>query len=364
MKDEDKRRQYDLIYPSIKRNRADSQSTRQKPPPASTPQTEAVREAAQLAALRKEKEERSARWKITRNALASPIFEMQRAIRRLEQDIKNLATIAAAEKAEEARKNNWGTWMLSPLYNKKEESEEEKARKDRQRQERRIEKDMKERRLSSEQAKLQEKEEQMKGAQADIDGADSRTDQAMRAFELRRWNREARELAEKERLERERLEKIMKRQREQRDKEAAAAREAYRKQQEEAQAAREASWKRQVEARAAELARQEEHRRQQRRQTNAMHSNFGNGSTRHTSASNCAHGGWWDKNHGRTACPECYGVWNYLLECPGYGKKACPKCQSTLRPRFPHHTERTDQRRASRPRSEIPHYYTYDDYDD
>lgn len=122
LKDQDKRRQCNHIYPSIKRGRTDTQGTQQKPPPASTPQTEAVREAAQLVALRKEKEERSARWKSTRSDLEFSIFEFRRTVRRLEQDIKNLASLAAAEKAEQARKNSWGTWMLSPLYKKVDET--------------------------------------------------------------------------------------------------------------------------------------------------------------------------------------------------------------------------------------------------
>jgi len=86
--------------------------------------------------------------------VCSTLFELQRGIRRLEQGIKILDSISAAEAAAEVQKNTWGTWLLSPIYKMVEESEEEEARKDRGRQERRIEKDMKERRLESKKAEL------------------------------------------------------------------------------------------------------------------------------------------------------------------------------------------------------------------
>lgn len=63
-------------------------------------------------------------------------------------------SIVAAEAAEEEQKNSWGTWLLSSIYKKAEDSEEEKARRERERQEKRIEKDMNERRLESKKADL------------------------------------------------------------------------------------------------------------------------------------------------------------------------------------------------------------------
>lgn len=55
------------------------------------------------------------------NVLDSSIFELKREVRRLEQEITNLESIVAAEAAEEAQKNSWGTWLLSPIYKKVEE---------------------------------------------------------------------------------------------------------------------------------------------------------------------------------------------------------------------------------------------------
>jgi hypothetical protein len=90
----------------------------------------------------------------------------------LEQEIKNLDSIVAAEAAEEAQKYSWGPWLLSPIYKKAEDSEEEKARRDRARQERRIEKDMKQRRLGLKTADLKKEESLLRKAKEEADAED------------------------------------------------------------------------------------------------------------------------------------------------------------------------------------------------
>ena len=250
-KDEGRRREYDLIYPSASRSNADAQSTQKPCPPAtSAPRSEALREATQIAAIRKNKEERGARWRLSRRAFELSISELQRSISRLEQDIENLASIAAAEVGVEAHKNSWGAWLLSPFYKQADESEDEKARKDRQRQERRIEKDLKERRLGLHQAQLREKEILLQQAKKEIDAANTCDDQTIRDIEAKASHRETRERLEKEMAERERLARIFKRQQEEREKQT--------------QEAKEASSRQRAEARAAQSAQQKEHRRRQR----------------------------------------------------------------------------------------------------
>jgi curved DNA-binding protein CbpA len=73
---------------------------------------------------------------------------------------------------------------------------------------------------------------------------------------------------------------------------------------------------------AAELARQEEQERLQ---------------------SACGHGGWWDKVPGPTTCPECQGVWSFLLKCPDCHLQVCPRCQLVMRPRVRRNTAKTDR---------------------
>jgi hypothetical protein len=126
----------------------------------------------------------------------------------LEHDIGALASIAAAEVAVEARKNSWSTWLLSPLYTQVKESEDEKGRKDRARQERKIEKDLKERRLCLHQAQLLQREYQLKEAEKAFVAANLGNDQTIAAIAAKGRNREIRERLEREKMERERLARL------------------------------------------------------------------------------------------------------------------------------------------------------------
>lgn len=352
MKDESKRQAYDLIYPSFTRRRPSPQNTQTpRPPPASTPQPEALNEAAHIAALQKSKQERGARWRIKKNAFDSSIFELQRGIRQLEQEIKNLDSIFAAEAAIEAQKNSWRTWLLSPISKKAEDTEEEKARKDRERQERRIEKDMKERRLVLKKADLKREENLSRKAKEEIDAADLGDDGKIRVIQARIWARETRERQEREKVERERKAKFWKQQQEQREKWEREAAEALRKQQ--------------AEKRAAEQKRQEEETRKWQNIINNetrkyreqyAHLNLPEGSTRQAYTLTCRHDGWWPKVQGRTACPECDEIWTYLLQCPGCKMKACPRCQAAIRPRIPRNAARTNRRAPSQVRTPSPDF--------
>ena len=251
----------------------------------------------------------------------------------MEQEIKKLDSILIAEAAEEAQKRSWGTWLLSPIYKKAEENEEEKARKDRQRQERRIEKDMKERRLGLKEANLKKEESTLKEAKEEMDAADLVDNGKIRVIQdiiqaRETWEREERERPERERLERERLE----RERLERERKARIWQQHHEQRKREREAA-EASRKRQAEERAAEQKRQEEQaKRWQKNFDNEQYPFTAEGSTYQASKILCGHDGWWPKVQGRTACPECHEIWTYLLQCPGCRMKACPKCQYTIRP--------------------------------
>ncbi|RFU31682.1 hypothetical protein B7463_g4645, partial [Scytalidium lignicola] len=328
LKDESKRKAYDHIYPSIRQSRSSPKTTQTpRPPPASTPQSRTLSEAAQIIALQKSKQERSARWWTKKNAFDSSIFELQRDIQRLEQEIQNLESIVAADAAKDAQKNSWGTWLLSPIYKRVEDTEEEKERKDRKRQERRIEKDMKERRLGLKKADLKKEESLLRKAKEEVDAANLVDDRKIRAIQDGIWARETRERREREKVERENIARIYKQQQEQREKQQREAAEALRKQQ--------------VKEQAAEQKRQEKQARK--------------GSTRKPSTSTCSHDGWWPKVQGRTACPECSESWTYLLQCPGCKMKACPRCQGMIRRRIPRNAART---RVKTPTSD-PFYNDY-----
>lgn len=317
MNDEIKRREYDLIYPSIKNNRANPQSAqipRFHAAPAS--HSEAGNEIAQISALQKQKEERNARWRVKRFSFEVSISELHRSSRELERNIIDLVSIEAAEKAEEARKNSWGTWLLSPLYNQRVESEEERARKDRGRQERMIEKDLKKRRLWMQESETRTHESQVRKGDMAIDAENIRDDKNIQYLADRKLAREAREQQEKWIAEVERRMKIKKQQQEQRDRELREAKQHL--------------GKLEVEARAAESLFQQETRRLQQRFGNDLDSCLGNGATLQSHTSDCSHAGWWSEVHGRTTCPRCCNIRTYLLQCPRCQTKACPTCRSDL----------------------------------
>jgi hypothetical protein len=287
----------------------------------------------------------------------SSIFEIKREIRRLEQDIKGLDSILAAEVAAEAQKNSWSTWLLSPIYKKAEDSDEEKARKDRARQERRIEKDMKERRLDANKSRLKTTETLMRTLKAEIDAADSRDEVMIQNIQHKIWMREYRERQEKEqaeKAERDRKAQQMRQQQEQQRKKEREAAEVLRQE----QAAK----------RAAEQKRYEDENRKwqeiieeqaRKRWEHSTFSTFAERSGPQTRTATCQHDGWWPKVQGRTVCPECYESWTYLLQCPGCAMKACPRCQAAVRPRRPRNATRTDRRVPPRIRTPSPDY----DYD-
>ncbi|KAI0537201.1 DnaJ domain-containing protein [Xylaria digitata] len=327
LKDESRRRAYDLLYPSIRRCHTSPPTS--GPPPASDPQPES--EASEIAKLEKSKQERRARWSTNKRPIEFSIFELQREIRRLENEIKALESIATAEAAQEARNNSWSAWLLSPIYKKAPVSEEEQAQKERRKQERRVEKDMKERRLYSKQADLKKQESLLKNGEAEVNGADSVDDRKIRSLQAKIRDRETRAREARERAQREEAARMRKREQEEWEKRQREAAEQARKQQAEAaEKARkqQAEWTERVAAAA---------RRRQEEQDRAAKARWGDffddGEPYFSAARACVHDGWWPKVQGRRACPQCHDTWNYLLECPGCKMEACPKCQSTIRPR-------------------------------
>ena len=230
-------------------------------------------------------------------------------------------SIAAAEVAEEAQKNSWGTWLLSPIYKKADESEEEKSRKGRQMQERRIEKDMKERWLVLKTAEYRKQESLFREAQKEVDAANLVDTGKIGALQAKIQARASQERQERERVEREQMARIWKQQQDHQDKREREAADALRR--------------RRAEEQAALQKRQEEQARE-------WQTAFDDGYQ--ASRILCGHDGWWSKVQGRTACPECHVIWTYLLQCPGCNMKACPKCQHTIRPRRNGNRARETQR--------------------
>ena len=274
---------------------------------------------------------------------------MKRGIRRMEQEIANLNSILAAEAAEEAQKNSWTTWLLSPLHKKAVESDEEKARKDRARQERRIEKDMKERRLFDKKSFLKDTEDSMMKSKDVFLAADQRDNALICSLKYKIQaigNRQR----QREKAERDRVAEQMRRQREDREKREREAAE-LRRQQQAAQQAAEQRRREEEQKRFDEMFRDI----YTQAPTSATSSNSRERYASNTGTTTCRHDGWWPKVQGRTTCPTCYESWTYLLQCPGCAMKACPKCQAAVRPR------RTNRRAPPRFRTPSPTYWDWDD---
>jgi len=337
LKDDEKRKEYDIIYPLINRTRAGQQSTQgPQTSPASAQRSQAHDDAVQIAALHRMKQERLVRWANKQRMLELEISELEKPVWRLEQEIRTLASIAAAEASAEASKNSWTTWLLSPLYKQKVETEDEKAERSRRSQERMVEKSLKERRVCSQKDVLQSKRWCLKQAKQEKEAADLRDNRMIQTIDARIRDREAKELARSQAAGLEILRDIQRRHREQQEAQAARAR---------------------------QQAREEELREQASAYERRSNSGYNvhphaNRSTDHQgSTSTCSHAGWWDKVLGRTACPECYDVWNYLLQCPSCRRRACPKCQRRMRPSFAGNRAMPNRRPA-----QTSYYDGYDSY--
>ncbi len=230
------------------------------------------------------------------------------------------------------------------------------AGKDRERQERRIEKDMKDRRLESKNAELKTAENHLRKAKEKASAADSEDDRKILAIQAAIWLRQSLERQAKEKAEEERMVKIWRQQREQREQ-----REKQEKQEKQEWEAAEAVRKQQAEKRVAEQKRREEETRKWQKMEQDTNFDFTRESTLQARTSTCCHDGWWSKVQGRTACPNCYATRTYLLQCPGCTMKACPKCQAGIRRRMPRNAARTHRRAPQRARTPSPDFgYDYD----
>ena len=218
----------------------------------------------------------------------------------LVMELIRLDKLISAEAAEGTHKQGWTAWLLSPIYTQPEESEEEKQRKSRVRQERQVEKVLKERRLESQRAWLREERDRCAQAEGYKLSADASDDVVLQSLEATVRAREAREGLE-------------------RWKKESDAR--FKREEEQAELHRQ----QEQQAREAELARILKAKRQQ----NASEADRTKGAEAKARQSSCSHRGFWTETQGFATCAGCQNIGISLLECPGCGIKACPKCQVT-----------------------------------
>jgi hypothetical protein len=346
LKDERKRRAYDLIYPRLK---STHQSTPHPPPPQPAPRTPCPNPAAsaseqvdtnntaRIAAIEKSKQERASRWAKTRKIYDDAIFELNRDIRKLQTAIRDIDSIGIAEAAEEAAAKSWSRWILSPLYKKPVETEELKERKMRERIQRLHNKSFKETCLERNKKELLTQKGLLKQKQEEFEDFNRRDDRAKYEIEERIRLRRLREQMEKERAEQEARDKAWRaRMRQEREWEEKARKErelreklerdrrmkeyVERKKKEEAEEAARA--KREEEIRKAKIEKVKKMREEALRVAKAAKEK----------RRPCIHDGWWPKAEGWMACENCSETYRYLLKCPNCSLKACASCQRKLRP--------------------------------
>lgn len=235
-----------------------------------------------------------------RQAFESSIAELQGEVRRLVIELIKLDETDKAEAAEGTHKQGWTAWLLSPIYTQPGESEEEKERKSRARQDREIEKGRKNRRLESQRAWLREERDRCAQAKKYKLSADASDDVVLQSLEATVRAREAREGLE-------------------RWKKESDAR--FKREEEQAELHRQ----QEQQAREAELARILKVKRQQ----NASEADQTKGAEAKARQPSCSHRGFWTETQGFATCAGCQNIGISLLECPGCGIKACPKCQVT-----------------------------------
>ncbi|PVH84043.1 DnaJ-domain-containing protein [Cadophora sp. DSE1049] len=411
LKDSSQRRSYDLLYPGIKSRKSSTGNVppqtqpefSAKPsaqPSQSTPKPtqEDISDLAAIASLRKAKQEREAKWRTAAKGYDDAMFEIQREVAKLKKVIEDLESIRRAEEAEEAAAKSWSTWILSPLYKKPVDSDEEKARKANERLQRLHTKNFKERALDLKMVQLRKWQKELEDGRQTFAKANETDDRNIATYESRLLYRQARVRHERMQEEKFARERAQRAEEEKREKEQRERDRVNREEREKRQKAADDHWKKyQKELREEEerknmarKAREEAQNRrnydeftanQQRRQgaqpkaasSSSAHfkpqTSHATPSTSGARTSNCLHGGWWPKveaatPRGRLSCEECSAAYTYLLQCPGCKKKACASCQQKLKPVRNGRARTKPQQGNQQNKKQAKPHYDEDDYND
>ncbi|KAH8805183.1 DnaJ domain-containing protein [Xylogone sp. PMI_703] len=379
LKDDNKRRVYNLIYYArIKKKASHSQPKSTEPTSRSAPSGSNTRgynvnpEAAQISAIIIAKQQRATEWLRVQKQYSDIMSAIKEEAQKIHDGINLLVEIDKAEDAEDAAAKSWTTWLLSSIYQKRVRTEEEKATRASERLQRLHNRSFKEMDLKKKESKLKEYEDILRIRREEFDRANKKDDNVKAQLEEKIRIREKREKEKKERVEAEVRAEAWKKYWEQREKEAAEQRkkDEERRQQQEKEAAQRRmreQEERRKKAEAAERAwkKMEETLEEEMRKARSA----GFGKTQGAKEQEiCDHDGWWNKVSGRLACEKCFAAhYGYLLQCPGCQMKACATCQAALRPRRHNYRKKFDRRPkeewAKSPSPEPQSYTSYYEYD-
>lgn len=325
--DPEKRRVYDLRWPSIRDSLWTQQETEKR-------QTEAAQAEKRRAAEARAKKQQAdaARGERLRNLEQSrwrydqDIFELSRATRKLAADLKRLKELDDEDLRREKERNGWWAYLTSPISGQVKETDEEKQ----EREKKRVDRLASERIKGSELAQTEARLKKSQDAQRDVDGritaekkkAEDEENKAKEEARVRRL-REAEARAMREA--RERMAEMQRQRAEQAAKEAREAQAARN-----VREAQERAWEAAAAAAAERRRREAEERAKAERR--AAEEAAATAAAAKKSQSTCRHDGWWPKVEGMQLCSTCRTVQNrFALQCPRCKIVACASCQKGLR---------------------------------
>ncbi|KAL9578556.1 MAG: hypothetical protein Q9212_005642 [Teloschistes hypoglaucus] len=332
----------------------------------------------------KARSERLERFYQHKSSLDRDIFELNRVVTRLTNEIKRLQEQDEEEKRRERANDSWWTFVTSPIYGKTKESDEMKQRREEGRRQRLTSRYIKGFELEQKEARLKEMTSSLLDVEMKIAAEKRRSEDEARAQEYQRQEK----LRQEQEIRRRQEQEVKKKQEEQRAREfkaewerAAAERQrAKAKREEEAarkmQEAMEDRAREQREQRAREDERAKAYRKAeafaQAAEAARQKSRAGSGTTstrsKPTSAfqkqNSCQHRSFWPKLEGSFTCSRCLEVQRrFVFQCPGCETVACANCRQILR------GERSRPRTTSK-RPSVPHqantdnnYDPYSGYD-
>lgn len=369
LKDAEKRRLYDMKWPSIKeRLRAQRESEKHKAEAEEREQRRASQQRAKDKRVDEAREERLRRLEILKRRYNDDIFEVTRVVRKLMADLTRLQNKDDEDSRENRERNGWLAYLTSPIYGNQRETEDEKMARETERIQRLATKRIKEFELKEKEAKLQRLQDALRDANRKIAVENEKLEEALQAQVREEKQRKAQEASLKaERDMREnwtRVEEIrIKAQKERAEREAKKAREAEvaRKAQEELERALKAvaaerykmemrhKQKREEQERARNASAERSHRAAEelRRSTHAAEEAARNAQAQadfaygfshdgNATSSSCKHEWFWPKVMGSHQCQNCNLIRHrFAFQCPGCRIVACASCRQILRGEIP-----------------------------
>lgn len=370
LKDAEKRRLYDMKWPSIKEKlRAQHESEKYKAEAEEREQRRASQQRAKEQRVNEAREERVRHLEALKRKYNDDIFEVTRAVRKLMADLTRLQTKDDEDSKEYRERNGWLAYLTSPIYGIQRETEDEKMGREIERIQRLAIKRIKESELKEKETKLNRLQDALRDANNKIAVENEKAEEALQTKVREEKLRKAQEAsikAEREmREQRARLEEIRVRaQKERAEREAKKAREAEaaRKAQEELERARKAvaAERYKVEMKQAQRRQEEQERtrkasaeinqklaEERRRNTHAAEEKARKAKAQaafgyrfshdpNSTSSSCKHEWFWPRVMGSQQCQNCNLIQNrFAFQCPGCRMMACASCRQILRGEIP-----------------------------